>query len=71
MIELGTPKKKIMSCPKLTTCLELILAKGLASIHLVNLLTVTSKWVKPPGTFLRGPKGSRPYTTKYYVMGMV
>jgi hypothetical protein len=56
---------------KLTACLESILAKDLASIHLVNLSTVTSKWVKPPGDFLKGLKRSRPHTAKGHVMGMV
>jgi hypothetical protein len=43
MIALGTPKRKTMSLGKLTACLELILAMSLASIHLVNLSTATSK----------------------------
>jgi hypothetical protein len=71
MMELGTPKQKTMSWTKLATCLEPILAKGLASIHLVDLSTVTSTWVKPSGTFMRGPKRSRPHTVKDHVIGMV
>jgi hypothetical protein len=67
----GDPKQKTMFWIRLTACLELILAKGLASIHLVNLLTSTSRWVKPPGAFLKGPKRSRPHTTKEHVMGIV
>jgi hypothetical protein len=47
---------KIMSWTKLAFCLEPILAKSLASIHLVNLSIMTSRWVKPPSTFLKGPK---------------
>jgi hypothetical protein len=71
IIELGTPKRKIMSWTKLTPCLEPILARGLASIDLVNLSTTTSRWVKPSGAFLIGPKRSKPHTTKDHVMGMV
>ena len=44
---------------------------GLASIHLVNLSTMTSKyfflWVPP----LRGPTMSSPQTAKGHVMGIV
>jgi hypothetical protein len=61
---LGSLKWKKMSWTKLTTCLEPILAKGLAS-------TMTSRWVKPPGAFLKGPMRSMPHTTKGHVMGMV
>jgi hypothetical protein len=71
MIELGTPKQKAMSGTKLTTCLEPILSMGLASIHLENLSTMTSRWVKPPGTFWKGPKRYRAHTTKGHVIGMV
>jgi hypothetical protein len=66
-----SPKRKIMSWTKLTTCLEPILARGLASIRLVNLSIVTSRWVKPLGAFLKVPKRSRPHTAKDHVMGMV
>jgi hypothetical protein len=47
------------------------LVKGLASIHLVNLFTPTSKWVKPPSAFLKGLKISKPHTAKGHVMGIV
>jgi hypothetical protein len=40
-----------------------ILAMGLVLIHLVNLSTMISRWVKSPG--------SRPHMTKGHVMGMV
>jgi hypothetical protein len=43
----------------------------LSSIHLVNLSTMTSKWVKPPDAFLKGPKRSRPHTEKGHAMEMV
>jgi hypothetical protein len=64
IIELGTPKQKIMSWTKLIACLELILGRGLASIPLVNLSIATSRWVKPPNTFLKGRKRSRPNPAK-------
>jgi hypothetical protein len=67
----GTPKWKIMSWMKLTICLELILARGLASIHLVNLSITTSRWVKPPGVFLKGPKRTSPHMANDHVMGVV
>jgi hypothetical protein len=69
--KLGTLKQEIISWTKLTACLEPILAKGLALIHLVNLSPVTSMWVKPLGAFLKGPKRSRPHTANDLVMGMV
>jgi hypothetical protein len=47
MVELGTPKQKMMSWMTFTAYLEPILAKGFASTHLVNLSTVMSRWVKP------------------------
>jgi hypothetical protein len=60
-----------MSWTKLATFLELILARGLASIHLVNLSTATSRWVKPLDTFLKVSKRSRPHMAKVYEMEMV
>jgi hypothetical protein len=45
------PKQKMLSWMKSTACLEPILARGFASMHLVNLSTTTIKWVKPPGVF--------------------
>jgi hypothetical protein len=71
MIDLGTPKWKMMSWIKFTSCFEPMLARGLTLIHLVNLLTVTSEWVKHPGAFLNGSKRSRPHMTNGHVMGMV
>jgi hypothetical protein len=71
MIELGTSKHKIMYWTKLTACLEPILARSLALIHLVNLSIATSEWVKPPSTFLKGPNRSGPHTAKDPVTGMV
>jgi hypothetical protein len=71
MMELGTPKQKMMSCMKFTTYLDPILARFFALIHLVNLLTALSRWVKPSSAFLKGPRRSRPHTTNYHVMGIV
>jgi hypothetical protein len=48
-----------------------ILARDLALNYLVNLSTMTSRWVKPPSAFLKGPIRSRPHTTNDHVMGMV
>jgi hypothetical protein len=39
----GDSKQKTMSWTKLTSCLEPILAKGLALIYLVNLSIMTSR----------------------------
>jgi hypothetical protein len=55
------PKMKMMSRMKSMTCLEPILARDFALTYLVNLSTMTSKWVKPPGAFLKGPKSPDPY----------
>jgi hypothetical protein len=56
---------------KSTACFEPILARDFTSIDLVNVLTTTSRWVKPPGNFLKGPRRSRPHTVKGQVMGIV
>ena len=60
MMEFGTPKQWMMSRKNSTACLDLIVDIGRASIHFVNLSTVTSRWVKPPGAFLSGPTRSSP-----------
>jgi hypothetical protein len=39
------PKQKMMSWMKSMTCLDPILTRGFASIHLLNLSTTMSKWV--------------------------
>jgi hypothetical protein len=36
---------------KSTACLELRLARGFASAHLVNLSTMMSRWVEPQVPF--------------------
>jgi hypothetical protein len=52
-------------------CSDLTLVIGRASIHLENLSTVMSKWVKPPVVLFRGPTKSSPQTANDRVMGMV
>ncbi|RCV32793.1 hypothetical protein SETIT_7G031300v2 [Setaria italica] len=71
MMELGIPKRWMMSVKNCTACSDLICATGRASIHLENLSTATSRWVKPPGAFLKGPTRSSPQTAKGHVMGIV
>jgi hypothetical protein len=58
-------------CKNSTACSDLILVMGRTSIHMENLSIATSKWVKPPGTFCRGPTRLRPHTVKGQVMGIV
>jgi hypothetical protein len=65
------PKMEILSWTKFTACLDLILARVLASIQLVNLSIATSRWVKPSGAFLKGPKRSRPHVANNHVMWIV
>jgi hypothetical protein len=60
MMELGTPKQKMLFWIKSMACLEPILARGFASTHLVNLSIAMSRWVKPLGAFLKGPEGPNP-----------
>ena len=71
MIEFGTPNLKMMSVKNRTACSDLILPMGRASIHMENLSTATSKWVKPPGAFCSGLTRSSPHTANDHVMGMV
>jgi hypothetical protein len=67
----GDPKAEDNVLDKAYRMFGAYLSTSLASIHLVNLLTATSKWVKPPCTFLKDPKRSKPHKTKGHVMGMV
>jgi hypothetical protein len=48
---------------KIYSLLRADLARGFPSTHLVNLSTMTSRWVKPPGAFLKAPKKIQ---TPYY-----
>ena len=56
---------------KARVCVDLIVVIGLASIHFVNLSMATSKWVKPPGAFFKGPTMSSPQTANGHVMEIV
>jgi hypothetical protein len=66
------PKAENNVLDKIYRVLGADLSRGpFASIRLVNLSTATSRWVKPPSAFLKGPKKSRLHTTNDLVMGMV
>jgi hypothetical protein len=54
-----------------TACSDLMLFRGRTSIHLENLSIATSRCVKPPGAFCKGPTRSRPHTANDQVMGIV
>jgi hypothetical protein len=54
-----------------TACSDPMLVKGRTSIHLENLSMATSRCVKPPGAFYKGPTRSRPHTTNDQVIGIV
>ena len=60
-----------MSRKNLTASSEWIFVMGFASTYLVNLSTATSRCVKAPRAFLRGPTMSRPQTMNSQVKGMV
>jgi hypothetical protein len=56
---------------KSTVYSYLIKMNDFASIHLVNLSTMTRRHVNPPNAFLNGAKRSNPHKGKDHVMGMV
>jgi hypothetical protein len=58
-------------CKERHRVLRLMLVKGRTSIHLENLSMATSRCVKPPGAFYKGPTRSRPHTEKGQVIGIV
>jgi hypothetical protein len=60
----------MMSVKNSVACFDLKLVTGRASIHLENLSTVMSEWVKPPVVFFRGLTKSSPQTVNGHVMGM-
>jgi hypothetical protein len=60
MMEFGTPKRWMMLVKNATACSDLMLFRGQTSIHLENLSIATSRCVKPPGAFYKGPTRSRP-----------
>jgi hypothetical protein len=71
MMQLGTPKRWAMSVKNSTTCSDLMLVIGHASIHLENLSMATSKWVKPPVVLFRDPTKLSPQIANGHVMGIV
>src|SRR3954470_11361360 len=72
MMLCGTPNLKIIDLMKLTAVRAVELVIGIASIHLVNLSTATSRCVRPPfEDFLSGPTMSNPHVENGHVNGMV
>src|SRR3954469_17324702 len=71
MILFGTPYLAAISTMNLTAVGPSSLLIGLASIHLVNLSTATSRCVMPPLAVLNGPTISSPHTVNGHVIGMV
>jgi hypothetical protein len=71
MIEFEIPKRWMIFVKNTTACSDLMLVKGRTSIHLENLLMATSRCVKPPGAFCKGPTRSRPHTANDQVIGIV
>ena len=71
MMLCGTPYLNINSLMKLTAVPASRFLMGLASIHLVNLLTATNTWVYPLLPVLRGPTISNPHTANGQKSGMV
>src|SRR4051812_26539795 len=68
----GTPKRQEMPLKNLTAVIAVWLVTGMASIHLVNLSTITSKCVCPPGEdFRRGPTWSSPRWENGQASGIV
>jgi hypothetical protein len=60
-----------MSVKNVTACSALRFVMGRTSTHLENLVMATSRWVKPPDAFCKGPWMSSPHTAKGHVTGMV
>jgi hypothetical protein len=71
MMEFGIPKRWMIFVKNATACLDPMLVKGRTSINLENLSMVTSRCVKPPGAFYKGPTRSRPHTANDQVIGIV
>jgi hypothetical protein len=67
----GNPKAVDDVGKKSTACSGLMLVIGRASIHLENLSMATSKWVKPPVVFFKGPTRSISQTANNHLMGIV
>jgi hypothetical protein len=71
MMEFGIPKRWMIFVKNATACSDLMLVKGRTSIHFENLSMATSRCVKPPGAFCKGPTRSRPHTANGQVIGIV
>jgi hypothetical protein len=71
MMEFGTLKRWMIFVKNATVCSDPMLVKGQTSIHLENLSMATSRCLKPPGAFCKGPTRSRPHTANNQVMGIV
>src|SRR4051812_4349809 len=67
----GTPYLTMISTMNLTAVGPSSFLIGLASIHLVNLSTVTNKCVMPPLAVLNGPTMSSPHIANGHVIGIV
>src|SRR3954452_1049447 len=67
-----TPKRQVMPLKNFTAVVAVWLVNGIASIHLVNLSTATSKCVCPPGEdFRKGPTWSSPHWENGHASGIV
>src|SRR3954465_4739561 len=72
MMLCGTPNLKMIDLMNLTAVRAVELVMGTASIHLVNLSTVTSRCVRPPfDDFLSGPTMSSPHVANVHDNGIV
>jgi hypothetical protein len=71
MMEFGTPKRWMIFVKNATACSDPMLVRGQTSIHLENLSMATSRCLKPPSAFYKGPTRSRPHTANDQVMGIV
>src|SRR3954467_10540657 len=72
MMLCGMPNLKMMDLMKLTAVRAVELVIGTASIHLVNLSTATSRYVRPAfDDFLSGPTMSSPQVANGQDNGMV
>jgi hypothetical protein len=62
VVVFGTPKRQTMFCQKnFCTVAEVMVSKGLASIHLVKYSTATTTYFKFPCAGGSGPSKSRPH----------
>jgi hypothetical protein len=70
-MEFGTPRRWMIFVKNATACSDPMLVKGRTSIHLENLSMATSRCLKPPGAFCKGPMRSGPHMANSQVMGIV